>query len=183
MRKIFGERDNKTVLKIIFAFILGLALLVMSNPCKKKTCDYKSKINSKQVNILETENNYEKNLETRLENLLSQVNGVGNVKVMITLAHGREVIIAHDINQSESISKTKDQDGSEKETQDKKQETKKIILDGKNPLVLKELEPKIEGVIIIAQGGENLKIKSDLIKSAQTVLNVQAHKIQVLKMK
>lgn len=56
-------------------------------------------------------------------------------------------------------------------------------IDGKNPLALKEIEPKIEGIIIIAQGGDNIFIKNELIKSAQTILNVDAHKIHVMKMK
>ena len=102
---------------------------------------------------------------------------------MITLSHSKEIVIAQDTNSSLSTTKEIDKSGAVKETCDKKSESKKIIVDGKNPLVLKEIEPKIEGIIIIAQGAGNIYIKSDLIKSAQTILNVEAHKIQVMKMK
>lgn len=128
-------------------------------------------------------NTYEKDLEIRLENLLSQVSGVGKVKVMITLSYGKEIVIAQDINSSLSTTKEIDKSGISKEICDKKSESKKIIIDGKTPLILKEIEPKIEGIIIIAEGGDNIYIKSELIKSAQTILNVDAHKIQVMKMK
>jgi stage III sporulation protein AG len=182
MRKFFGDHDEKSIFKIISIFLCGLILLIISRVnINNKICNG----NTKQEKIINnnTEDNYERNLEIRLENLLSQVNGVGNVKVMITLSNSKEMIIAQDSNQSETNSHNTDKDGTIKEIQDSKKELKKIILDGKKPVVLKEIEPKIEGVIIIAQGGNNAEIKSNLIKAVQAILNVQAHKIQVLKMK
>lgn len=177
IQKFFGSQDKNTILKLAAVFIFGLILLIIGGAPKKKS-DIKSDL-APQLN----NSSYEKNLEMRLENLLSQVNGVGNVKVMITLAYGKEIVVANDLNLSESTVKEIDKSGSSKETYDKKKESKKIIVDGKNPLVLKEIEPKVEGIIIIAQGGDNIYIKSELMKSAQTILNVDAHKIQVMKMK
>lgn len=176
LQNLFNKYDKNTNLKLIFAFVLGLFLLLTARSPKKKL-DIKTDSNI-QIN-----NSYEKDLEVRLENLLSQVSGVGNVKVMITLSHSKEIVIAQDTNSSLSTTKEIDKSGMTKETCDKKSESKKIIVDGKNPLVLKEIEPKIEGIIIIAQGAGNIYIKSELIKSAQTILNVEAHKIQVMKMK
>jgi hypothetical protein len=176
LQNLFNKNDKNTNLKLIFAFVLGLFLLLTARSPKKKL-DIKTDSN------IQLNNSYEKDLEVRLENLLSQVSGVGNVKVMITLSHSKEIVIAQDTNSSLSTTKEIDKSGAVKETCDKKSESKKIIVDGKNPLVLKEIEPKIEGIIIIAQGAGNIYIKSDLIKSAQTILNVEAHKIQVMKMK
>ncbi len=174
IQNLFGNRDKNMVMKLISVFILGLVILIFSIPTKKEV---------KPIQNIEHTNNYERDLELRLENLLSQVYGVGNVKVMITLASSKEIILAEDINTNESMVKEIDKVGSTKESSDKKKESKKIILDGKNPLALKEIEPKIEGIIIIAQGGDNIFIKNELIKSAQTILNVDAHKIHVMKMK
>lgn len=176
LQNLFNKNDKNTNLKLIFAFVLGLFLLLTARSPKKKL-DIKTDSN------IQLNNSYEKDLEVRLENLLSQVSGVGNVKVMITLSNSKEIVIAQDTNSSLSTTKEIDKSGMTKETCDKKSESKKIIVDGKNPLVLKEIEPKIEGIIIIAQGAGNIYIKSELIKSAQTILNVEAHKIQVMKMK
>lgn len=176
IKKIFALRDKNFNYKLIFTFVLGLMLLIISSAPKKKS-DAKSDIPPK------LNNSYEKDLEGRLENLLSQVSGVGNVKVMITLSYGKEIVIAQDVNSSAATTKEYDQSGLTKETCDRKSDSKKIILDGKSPLVLKEIEPKIEGIIIIAQGGDNIFIKNELVKSAQTLLNVEAHKIHVMKMK
>jgi stage III sporulation protein AG len=178
MRKFFGDRDEKGILKIILAFSIGIILLIISSSNKNKT----TKTDTQQKKITNVEYSYERNLETRLESLLSQVNGVGKVKVMITLVHGKEIVVAQDSNQSESKSIGTDKTGSTKEEQNTKKELKKIIVDGKTPLVIKEIEPKIEGVIIIAQGGDNVNVKSDLVKSAQIILNVPANKVQILKM-
>ena len=187
IKKFFNMRDKNTSFKLIFAFVLGLFLLITSSmPNKNK--EQKEHLEKQQKNIYQstdlTDNySYEKNLESRLENLLSNVDGVGNVKVMITLSYGKEIVIADDINSSLISTKEIDKSGTTRETQDKKTESKKIIIDGKDPLILKEIQPKVEGVIIIAEGGDDIYIKQELIKSAQTILNVDAHKIQVLKMR
>ena len=43
--------------------------------------------------------------------------------------------------------------------------------------------PEITGAIIVAEGGDNAFIKSELIRATQIILNIDAHKIRVLKMK
>ena len=174
VQNLFSNRDKNVGIKLVMIFVLGIAILIFSKPMKKE---------EKVVQNIEHTNNYERDLELRLENLLSKVYGVGDVKVMITLASSKEIILAEDINTNETVSKEIDKSGNTKESSEKKKESKKIILEGKNPLALKEIEPKVEGIIIIAQGGDNVFIRSELIKSAQTILNVEAHKIQVMKMK
>ena len=51
------------------------------------------------------------------------------------------------------------------------------------PLVLKETAPKVEGVLILCEGGDNITIKEAISKACQALFNVPAHKIEVLKMK
>ena len=87
IQNLFGNRDKNMVMKLISVFILGLVILIFSIPTKKEV---------KPIQNIEHTNNYERDLELRLENLLSQVYGVGNVKVMITLASSKEIILAED---------------------------------------------------------------------------------------
>ena len=42
--------------------------------------------------------------------------------------------------------------------------------------------PKVEGAIIIAEGGENVTIKSNIIQAVSAVTGLPSHKIQVFKM-
>ena len=45
------------------------------------------------------------------------------------------------------------------------------------------MEPEIEGVIIVAEGGGDIIVKNSLISAANAALGVPTHKIEVLKMK
>ena len=101
---------------------------------------------------------------------------------MISIFNGKEILLAQDINSSESKINENDKSGSKKETFEEKKETKKIIINDK-PLVIKEIMPEITGAIIVAEGGDNAFIKSELIRATQIILNIDAHKIRVLKMK
>lgn len=187
MQKYFSNRDKNIVFKLIFGLIIGIALILIGRSNKKydldKHKDKNKNINAcDEININNNNNKYEHDLEMRLENLLSQVSGVGNIKVMISTCDTKEIVVAQDINSSEIINRETDKFGLIKENHDQKKDIKKIIIDGR-PLVLKEIMPKIQGIIIIAQGGDNIFIKNQLIKAAETILNLEAHKIQVLKMK
>ena len=121
-------------------------------------------------------------MESRLENLLSQIKGVGNIKVMISVFDGKEIILAQDINSSDSQIKENDKSGLNRETHESKKEIKKIIVNDK-PIIIKETMPEITGAIIVAEGGDNPFVKSELIRATQIILNIEAHKIHVLKMK
>jgi stage III sporulation protein AG len=51
------------------------------------------------------------------------------------------------------------------------------------PLVLREVQPKIEGVIIIAEGGDNILVKEALTNAAEAVLGLDISNVQIFKMK
>ena len=59
-----------------------------------------------------------------------------------------------------------------------------VVYDGnKMPVILKEYMPKVEGVIIVAQGGNIESVKKQLISGTVALLGIDSHKIEVLKMK
>ena len=62
-------------------------------------------------------------------------------------------------------------------------ENKEIIVDSENnPITEKIVMPKIEGAIIIAEGGDNAVIKTNIIQAVSAVTWLSTHKIQVFKM-
>jgi len=125
---------------------------------------------------------YERKMEKRLEQCLSNVEGVGEVKIMITIENGNEIVVAKDTVSETSNNTENDNSNIKRQSNSIKNEDKTIIIEDK-PLIIKEIEPKIAGVIVVAQGGNNPEVKNSIINATQAVLNVEAHKIQVLKMK
>ncbi|MDR1912998.1 MAG: hypothetical protein LBQ68_00745 [Clostridiales bacterium] len=186
IRELFKDKDKKTLINIGIAFVLGIILLLLSSSWFTKKADEfaieETKINTEEDVITATESDYEAHLEKRMEMALSQIDGAGKVKVLLKLIYGREIIVAEDTTTNESIS-----DDSDSRSVNTSIEQRKILITDEQgvsaPLVLREVQPKIEGVVIIAEGGDNVFVKDALTKAAETVLGLEVNKVQVFKMK
>lgn len=129
----------------------------------------------------------ERALEKRLEEAFALVENVGRVRVMVSLTPDKETVYAVDANTSESVTKETDAQGGSRESTTKTKQDNTIIITDRTgtdrPLVLREIEPSIAGIVVIAEGGDNVFVKDALTKAACTVLGIEANKVQILKMK
>ena len=48
--------------------------------------------------------------------------------------------------------------------------------------MITEIYPQISGVVIIAKGADNLKVKNALLRATQTFLGITSDKIEILTM-
>ena len=127
----------------------------------------------------------EDNLEQKLENILSTINGVGDVNVLIKYSESSTVIAMYNETSSESNTEENTGDGGSKNV--KETENKKEIVytdeDGKNvPITEKVVMPVVEGAIITAQGAGNANVKSSIVSAVEAVTGLAVHKIQVFEM-
>jgi len=51
--------------------------------------------------------------------------------------------------------------------------------DGNEPIVLKEIEPVVRGVIVVAEGAADVTVKLDLQRAVRAVLDIPLSKIEV----
>ena len=51
----------------------------------------------------------------------------------------------------------------------------------KQPYVTKEVLPKVEGVLVVAEGGDDPRVISDISDTVMALFRVEAHKIKVMK--
>jgi len=51
------------------------------------------------------------------------------------------------------------------------------------PYVSKVIQPVVEGVVVIAQGGDSESVKENIIETIQVLFGIDANKIRVVKMK
>ena len=109
---------------------------------------------------------YAKGLEDKLEDILSQVKGAGNVNVLVTLGSGFEYVYATEetVKQNSSGSTT----------------TTSIILVSGKPVLVKEIYPEIKGVLVSASGADNLSVKVNLVTAIQTVIDIANEDILIL---
>lgn len=50
------------------------------------------------------------------------------------------------------------------------------------PYVVQELSPAIEGVLVLAQGGDNAVVVKNITDAVMALFGLEAHKIKVMKM-
>lgn len=125
------------------------------------------------------------NLEERLEEILSNINGVGNVKVFINYSESSETVAMYNENSKTSVTEETDTSGGVRKVEST--DTQKEIVyqenDGdKTPIIQKTVEPKIEGAIITAKGASDINIKTSIIQAVEAATGLATHKIQVFEM-
>ncbi|MDI3508625.1 MAG: stage sporulation protein [Clostridiales bacterium] len=129
---------------------------------------------------------YGEALETELADILSKVDGVGSVSVMITFESDGEKVPATDVQRSTKTTEEKDNQGGDRTIIEETDDSKHVILNqqgASQPMIIKELAPKIRGVIVVAEGAEDVAVQADVSHAVQTVLDVPAHKVTVFAMK
>ncbi|MCL2501209.1 MAG: hypothetical protein FWE90_12875 [Defluviitaleaceae bacterium] len=126
-------------------------------------------------------------VEERLEEFFTLVEGAGKVRVMVGFTAHRETVFAMDIISSESLTREEDAQGGNREMRQTSDQSQTVLVPDRNgssrPLVLRESEPRIEGIVIIAEGGDSPLVRAELTRAAQAVLGLDAHRIQVLTMR
>ncbi len=121
-------------------------------------------------------------IEENLRSILSQIKGAGRVDVMITFVSGSESVPAVDVNSSENSTQEKDKEGGSRDIKENSRDRSIVYEESqgvKKPFVVKEILPKVKGVVIVADGGGDAEVRSNLTKAAEALLEVAAHKIQV----
>lgn len=174
------------VFRLGLMIVAGIMLLVVSFPQKNTT---EQKATKKVESVSETDelDAYIENMEERLTNVLEQVEGIGKVQVMITAKSSKEQIVLKDTPYSRSeTEETDSQGGTRDSTQIESQENTVLeeAEDGsKNPYITMEMQPEIEGVVVIAKGAETNKIIAEINEAVTALFSVPSHKIKVMKMK
>ncbi len=178
--------------KLVFVLVAGILLLLlvseMLNTTNKQVSTSKitsHKSNQKVQNNTTTEE-YIYDLENRLKQVLKKVENIGDVEVMITVKSSKESVVLKDENSQEETTEEQDSAGGSRKSNSKSSQDETGLQQSESggtlPYIVKELEPEIAGVLVIAEGGNNEVVKSDVIAAVQVLFDVPAHKIKVMKM-
>lgn len=197
LNNLFGKKEdeqenNKRKIENLVFFVIILIITIIAinlvwNDNKQKEVKQEE---SDKTKVLATQNTTDTNinkdsLETKLENILKEIQGVGEVKVFINYSESSEVIAMYNENSQSSTTEETDTEGGVRkiETTDMQ---KDIIYQEENgvktPMTQKVIEPKIEGAIITAKGAGNIDVKTNIIQAVEAVTGLATHKIQVFQM-
>ena len=132
----------------------------------------------------DVKDSYEAELERRVKEILKNVDGVGQVDVMIVLKSSSEKVVHVDGSSSRSMTEEQDGSGGTRRIESEEQGQSTIMMSnggGNMPIIEKELRPEISGIIISAEGGGKLSVKAEISAAMEALFGLPAHKIKVLK--
>lgn len=194
--EIAEENDKKKIENLVFFIVLLIITIVAINIIWNGNKERNKEENNTDSKKLATTNEINVNnkssidcsdsgIESRLEEILSKIDGVGEVKVFINYSESSEVVAMY--NENSKVSNTEESDTSGGTRKIQETETKKDIIykeeDGeKTPITQKVIQPKVEGAIITAKGASNATTKTNIIQAVEAVTGLATHKIQVFEM-
>ena len=169
---------------MIVLALSGVLLMVVAIPTgkeKNKTDESKSVQLDTQTVTMDSESNsaQQEAMEEKLAQFLSRMEGAGRVEVLITYASTEEQVI-----EKETPSVTNSQT-SEVISESSRQENTvyQTGRDGsKTPYVTHTLSAKVEGVTVLAQGGDSPVLKKNITEVIEALFDIEPHKIKVAKM-
>lgn len=176
--KIKGLKKNHWLLLLL----AGLLLLVIAMPAGKKETrsdTAKTKESPEKETDKSGEKSYGEELEEQLTSLLEQIEGVGEVKVMITLEDTGQ----KEVEKDETREQSKTYGENAQETSSVSTQTVYEEAQEGAPYISNEKYPEIKGVCIVAQGGGNSKTKQEILGAVQALFGIDANKILVVKMR
>ncbi len=181
--------------KLIMALLAGILIIILSipgifsskEPEKNKVQDNNTKVQQKDTNTTSYDTNtYITEMENKLESILKKVSGIGKVEVMLTLKASEEKVTLKDTpSTQESLNEVDGEGGSRIESSVKREESTVLYTDENGnsvPYIIQKIEPEVEGVVVIAEGGDDVNVMMDIMEAAEVLFDVPAHKVKVMKM-
>lgn len=132
-----------------------------------------------------TEQEYAAYLEEELERLLTTMDGVGAVKVMITLEDKGETLVEKDQVTRREGSTEVDSAGGSRNTTDISREESTVFSGQGNtetPFIRQIKYPRVYGVAVSAEGGGDAETAQKITKAIQALFGIEPHKIIIVKM-
>lgn len=163
--KTSGIKDLK---KLVLLGIIGMMLIFFSSFFQDSEKEEKQKQDKKYQM-----SDYAEYLERQVEGILGEIDGVGDVSVMLTVSGTEEYVYAQE--NRESISSGSDNSSSQNENSYIFEQK-----DGdKTALVKKVVNPDVSGVVIVCDGGNSPSVREKIFEAVSVSLGVPANRIFV----
>lgn len=142
--KKWMTKDNLLVI-----ILCGVLILVALWPMDRQRKAPEENTVQQYTAVTEETKPYREEMEKELQNMLKQMEGVGEVRVMITV-------------KQEEVAGTNSSDS---------------LWNNSRPSSVST--PKVEGMLVLAQGAGNAKVREDITETAKALFDVEANKVKV----
>lgn len=190
--KLMIDNNKKLYTNLVILLCMGVALIIVANFYNEIT--YKNRVSLNEASENKNENSntgysirdddYGLEIEKQLSAILSKISDAGKVSVMITYKSGKELVTQKDNSRVDKVIDEKDTDGGTRVTNESSIDDKTVMVNqqggSSQPVVVKEINPEIKGVIVVAEGAKYSKVKLKISEAVQTVLDIPAYRVTVL---
>lgn len=129
---------------------------------------------------------HERSIAVTVEEVLSAVKGVGKVQVKVTLEMGPESVYARNVTKSSTSSTETTTTGETRENTSQNESSQPVtgrFGTTESPLVERVAPVRVGGCLVVAEGAASSRVKQDIYRAVETLLNIPMYKIQVEPMK
>jgi len=158
-------KRNKYVLLVVAA---GILILLLPTSTSKKSATATDTATAQQTTAADAFSTEEQ--EQKLEDALSQIQGAGNVTVLLTVKTSAEQVLAENGDRSS--------DG----TESSESEEMVIVSDsdgGESAVTVKTIAPEYSGALVVAEGAADASVKLKLLEAVKAVTGLSSDKITV----
>ena len=194
LKKMFSKNDgnNKKKIENILVFIVILAITIVAinyiwngDKWSQSSNSVPDAENDNTVVQVSSDANYDEN-EEKLANILSNLAGVGKVKVLLTYSQTSTYVPIYNENVKSSNTTETDSAGGSRTVEENDSQKEVIYKEdssgNREPVTQSIISPKIEGAIITAEGADNAEVKTAIVQAVEAATGLATHKIQVFKM-
>lgn len=184
--KVDDGNNKKKIENLIYLLIILIITIIAINYIwNDKEKSQKASSVKNKTEIIEMDVKQENDsLETKLENILSKINGVGKAEVLLTYTESTEVIPVYNKKQKTSNTDESDSGGGTRKIEEKDSSEEVVYTENgtKGEIATqKTVSPKIEGAIIISDGADDSNVRSNIVQAVEAATGLPTHKIQVFK--
>lgn len=179
-KRLFGEKgggfkNGKNW--ILIAGLAGIALIGLSAFLPKGDKETSAPVSAQAS---QSAQEFVSQTEEKLAAIVRSIEGAGECRVMVTIENGVEYVYATEerINsdRQEEEDKVSQRDDSDKSV---------IVVDtgdGKQGLLVTEIQPTVKGVVVVCEGGDQPLVQQRVIDTITTALNLSSKRVCVTKL-
>lgn len=172
-------KSPKFVKIIVIIGLAGIGLILLSGLLPHKNEAKDNQTNSQVAYISLTQ--YENNLEQSLADIISSIDGAGKTRVMLTMDSTVEQVYATDktMSQKDTVNSGEDTETNKDTSANSTYITVELSDGTQQTVLLKEIQPKVRGVLVVCSGGDNSVVKEKIVDAVTKALDISSSRVSV----
>ncbi|WP_110927477.1 stage III sporulation protein AG [Bacillus massiliglaciei] len=204
LNKEGGQQDKKPSLYVYALIIglLGIGIMMAGNLLKPSGTEdagtasstvFKSDGEKNEENVetfgqkssgdFKTTREYEIYLQNEMKEALETIAGVEEVKVVVFVDSSEKKVYERNKVTQKQVTGETDKEGGKRTVEDTSVDDQLVIIkngDKEGPIISETQKPKVNGVLVVAKGAENIQIKKMVVEAVTRALDVPSHRVSVM---